>query len=592
VLVTAGLLWLAAAPAALARPVAEVVGIDDDALRQRVEAVIPQEADPPRNRFEAERRAERAAERILAVLRSEGHYAATVLTETQPEDAASEDDAAAPTAVARVHVDPGPRFTIAAPDIVWDGPVPPDVEARAGAALGLAPGSEGRAVHIVAAEGRALGEVRAAGHADAALLPRTVVVDHAARTVTPTFRMAAGPAARLGPVIMQTAGRTRPDYVRSLAEWRQGDPFEPEKLARLEDNLLETGVYDAVTVTLAPLDAQGLRPVMVTLTPRGTRDLEAELAYSTTDGFGARATLTRYDRFGRADTQTLGVTLSQRDREIDAQITLPHWRRPGRTLTVGADLFQRETDAFDTLGGTLTAGFQRRENARNFYTLGVEAGFARTAEPSLVTPGLQVERDDALLAANAGVVLDRSDRAFDPRQGWRVDAALSPTVISGERTTAWAGLRGQATGYWPATDRTVLAGRLRAASLLGADIEAIPSSRRLFAGGGGSVRGFGFQEVGPRLPDGRPAGGQHLAEASVEVRQGITDTIGVVAFVDAGWVGNDAALARGDTGVGAGLGVRYDLGFAPIRFDIAVPISGNPGGGTPVQVYLSVGQAF
>ncbi len=40
-----------------------------------------------------------------------------------------------------------------------------------------------------------------------------------------------------------------------------------------------------------------------------------------------------------------------------------------------------------------------------------------------------------------------------------------------------------------------------------------------------------------------------------------------------------------------GLGVRYYPGFGPIRFDIATPIDRRDGE-DPVQVYISIGQAF
>jgi translocation and assembly module TamA len=64
-----------------------------------------------------------------------------------------------------------------------------------------------------------------------------------------------------------------------------------------------------------------------------------------------------------------------------------------------------------------------------------------------------------------------------------------------------------------------------------------------------------------------------------------------VGFVDAGSVGDRSILDFQELGVGAGLGVRYNLGFGPIRVDLATPIAGRHGG-APIQVYVSIGQAF
>jgi translocation and assembly module TamA len=39
------------------------------------------------------------------------------------------------------------------------------------------------------------------------------------------------------------------------------------------------------------------------------------------------------------------------------------------------------------------------------------------------------------------------------------------------------------------------------------------------------------------------------------------------------------------------VGIRYNLGFAPIRIDIATPVL-RKRGEAPIQVYLSIGQSF
>ncbi|MEW6019801.1 MAG: BamA/TamA family outer membrane protein, partial [Pseudomonadota bacterium] len=138
---------------------------------------------------------------------------------------------------------------------------------------------------------------------------------------------------------------------------------------------------------------------------------------------------------------------------------------------------------------------------------------------------------------------------------------------------------------------TVIAGRLKVGSLVGGALPEVPASRRFYAGGGGSVRGYAYQAVGPRLADGTPAGGLSLLETSLEVRRKLTDRWGVVAFIDAGSVGQDVTPSGDNLSVGVGIGVRYDLGFGPIRADIAVPLDADKRDGA-FQVYISIGQSF
>jgi translocation and assembly module TamA len=570
---------------AMAEPMATITGISDPVLRGQIEALVAQVDGPPQSRFEAVRRSERVAEAATALLRSEGYYAAVVEL-----DVAETEDGSIPAA--KVSIEPGQRFVLGAPRIEWQGSAPdPLVDASTQSGMAIKAGDPGRAADILAAEAGILASLRRAGFADAEAAERLVIVDHAQGVITPTYRIAAGEPVLLGDLALKTTGNTSSVWLANVAPWSSGEPYSPGDVALLEERLLETGAFEAVDVSLGTIGPNGRRQVNVTLAPRPELEVEGELSYATSDGFGVRASGSRYDTLGRGDTQRLGFRLAQREQEIAGELVLPHFRSAGRTLTFGSNIYNRETDAFETRGGGLRATFVRKLRRADFYTWGAEAGFARTEEPSISVAGQTVRREDLTLSGTLGLILDRSDRPFDARRGWRIDTAAEPTLLAGEATTAYAGLRAQVVGYLPAGERTVFAGRLKGAALLGADLADIPSTRRLFAGGGGSVRGFAFQDVGPRLPNGTPAGGSRLIEASVEVRQRLTERVGVVAFVDAGSVGSDARLLGDEGRLGAGFGVRYDFGFAPLRVDVALPLDRQPSDGG-VQVYLSIGQSF
>ena len=82
-----------------------------------------------------------------------------------------------------------------------------------------------------------------------------------------------------------------------------------------------------------------------------------------------------------------------------------------------------------------------------------------------------------------------------------------------------------------------------------------------------------------------------LLESSLEVRRDLTPTWGVVVFADAGAVGSSGPVDVQDLAFGAGIGVRYNLGFAPIRIDVATPVTRRRGQ-APFQIYVSIGQSF
>jgi translocation and assembly module TamA len=109
------------------------------------------------------------------------------------------------------------------------------------------------------------------------------------------------------------------------------------------------------------------------------------------------------------------------------------------------------------------------------------------------------------------------------------------------------------------------------------------------------VRGYRFQSIGPTFPDGYPAGGTTVEVGSLELRQRIGQSLGVVAFVDGGTVsgGPSDLSGNGVLRLGAGMGVRYYTSFGPLRFDIGVPL--DTGGDIKtdvVEAYIGIGQAF
>ena len=219
------------------------------------------------------------------------------------------------------------------------------------------------------------------------------------------------------------------------------------------------------------------------------------------------------------------------------------------------------------------------------FTVGGEAAAIRETDPL-------GERDLGLVNLLADLRLDYADDPLNPTRGWRSEARTEPSVAFGGSDTQFIRTTGQLRGYLPVGEgaRAVLAGRFRFGTISGAATDDVPLSRRFFAGGGGSVRGYDFQGIGPTL-NGEPVGGRSLVELSVEARVKVRDKWSVVGFVDAGDIGRADIPELNDLRAGAGLGLRYDTIAGPLRVDVAVPLDRQQGD-EPVHIYISLGQAF
>jgi translocation and assembly module TamA len=564
----------------------EVRGVDDKALRGEIQDALTAFPAAPSSRLEARRRATESADKIVAVLRSEGYYDATVTADIGDGD----------TPVAFVDVRPGPRSKLADPAIVWIGPPPAaDVAAAASKVMALKVGDPGRAEAVIAAEGRIVAALREHGHADAVAQPREVIVDHATLTVQPTYHIAAGPVVRLDGVELNGTSRTRADWVRALAPWKAGQTYRPEDVAELERRLTESGVFESVGVALAPASEAvgGPRPVIVSLTDRPKAALELGGSYSTSEGAGVDSRWIVYNHLNRADTITTSLLVAQIESKLETALALPDWDKPGQTLKLAAAIYNDDTPAYNSTGAVISADVTQRFGKLSFWTYGVSLDGSDTVEKETANY-VHSDRIRALVtgALLGSFFLDRSNDPLDPTSGWRWQARIEPTYALGDGSIGYVKASSQVSGYLPVGDvGTVIAARLNLGSIVGGNIPLVPAPARFYAGGGGSVRGYAYQAVGPRYGDNTPEGGLSLFESSLELRQRVTSQWGVVAFIDSGDVGSRVNPDLSHLQFGAGLGVRYNLGFGPIRLDLATPLNPREGDAA-LQLYLSIGQSF
>jgi translocation and assembly module TamA len=585
-------------PALAARaeePKASVQGVADEDLRDLIQTAIGTTERPAASRFEARRRGREAAESATAALRSEGFYASEVASDLGERDEDS-DSEAAPRAV--VTVTPGPQFRIKRPSIDWENvPPAPEVQSAGTLAMALRRGAPGRAQDVLAAEGRILSAIQQRGHADALALPREVIVDHADNSVMPTFKIDAGPLVKLDGLVLDYRGRTDRDWIQKLVPWKSGAVYAPDDMGELERRLRETGAFDTVSVSLQPAEqvtAEGLRPVLLTLKDRPRRSLEVGAGYSTSEGAGLDITTTRYNGWKRADTRIIALRLAELQQRLDYRVALPHWRAPRQTLTMTASVYNEVTDAYDQTGASLTADVTRRTGINAYLTYGASVDGGRVAEiltiGNVVIRG--VDRDLYNLSLLGAFALDRSSDPLDPKSGWRFEARAEPIMTFGDAELTYLKVTGQGSVYLPLDkdEKFVIASRVKAGMIVGADSVDVPAARRFYSGGGGSVRGYGYQAIGPRISS-TPLGGISLAEASVEFRYQVTERWGAVAFIDGGAVGTEKFPGGDDFSAGIGFGVRYNLGFGPIRADIAFPLDPRDDDAA-FQIYISIGQAF
>jgi translocation and assembly module TamA len=333
-----------------------------------------------------------------------------------------------------------------------------------------------------------------------------------------------------------------------------------------------------------------LRDVIVDIEPARRNAYELGVSYSTTEGAGLQAEWTRRNLTGRADSLATAVTLAELQQSIGVELTRPHAAGLGHAAAFGATVERETLDAYTREGVAIYAGVDASSRLRTATSYGVRLAADSYSD---VTGSV---RDAIVLSGFAAVRRDTTAFTLDPLDGAITELRIEPSVSGGDETLAFVRASAEARLYesFSNNDRLTLAARVHAGWLepIAGSADDAPPDRRFYAGGGGSVRGYDYNSIYPSERDtlGLTPGGQGLLEGSLEARWRFDDRWGAAAFVDGGTAFDDWRDA-GDLSFGVGVGIRYDLGFAPLRFDIAFPLDEDERD-ADYALYISIGQAF
>ena len=507
----------------------------------------------------------------------------------------------------------GPLFRIKAVSLVVKGGAAGDpVFADAGKATGLGPGEPATSALIRAGQAKVVDALRSRSYPLARIVAVRPMVDHAALTMEIEIEIDSGRKAGFGEITVTSPQTINPSIVRSYIYLEDGQPYTPKDVADTRKSIAKIPAVGSVRIReAASLDANNNLPLSVDVTERPRHLLGAAARYSTIDGPALKTYWEDRNLFGgaerlRLDAETFlapridGSSLKGFDdlrrSDIGARFSFafekPALAGTRNDLVIGGSAV-RERIGDNRVGGYTARYFDGTVGIRHRFsdTVSVQAGIeGETGQTSDVLGQVNY----TLLGVPLSAKYDSTDNLLDPTQGVRIAASLTPYAALSGRSDGFVQSKLAASTYYAVDEdaRYVLAARLGLGSITGSDLADIPSTHRFYAGGSGSVRGYAYRTLSPLSPGGQLIGGRSLIDGSLEARIKVTETIGVVPFIDAGSAFRSTFPDFDQTvALGAGIGFRYYTPIGPIRLDVATPL--NPRrGDKPIVVYISVGQAF
>ncbi len=511
-------------------------------------------------------------------LRAQGYYQARVSHERRGTDTAPR---------IRYRVWSGPRFRLNPPTVHWPEdipghhPTPPR------------PGTHATLGAVAAMRGALLRDLQQNGYPRPKITNQTLRVDHATQRMDVHFEPDPGASATLGTVTPRGLNQLRPSYIRKALPWTPGEPYDIRKIERFERRLAASSLFSSIDIRRWESGDPDAVPdpdrwdLEVSLRERKARTIQLGVGYRTDTGGETVAQWQHRNAFGGGERVTVRGKVAEEANEAEMRLAVPYFRRSDQEW--GGILRYRDErpDAYDIRGVEAETWIQR-ELHRTFW---LRPGVALRAFSES-----QSQRKDSYLLLSLPLHLhwDLTNDRLDATRGIRLHAQTEPfDDMKDPDLFFWKHMIG-VSGFIPLHRNRSSLIALRAAfgGIDGAALERIPADVRFYAGGGQSVRGYAHQALSPREDD-DILGGRSLVETSLELRQRLGRSFGLVGFLDGGGAFKDEHPPLDDTlrwGVGAG--VRYFTPVGPLRVDIGLPLNPRDGIDDDWQFYISIGQAF
>jgi translocation and assembly module TamA len=465
----------------------------------------------------------------------------------------------------RIEVEPGDPVRVRALSVIVDGPGG-DEELVAARLQRFTP-AEGEVLdHRVYEAGKASVEraLQRLGYFDAELIEHAVEVKRSDASATVRLRWQSGVRYGFGAVSF-SGGQFPEPFLARYVPWREGDPYDQAEIENLQQRLAAAGYFGSLEIEpMLEARSDARVPVHIALTPATRSVWNLGGYYETTYGEGLRVGLDRRWVNDRGHSVRGEVEIAKSLTAATAEYRIPRASQHTAQWLIGASAREEDTASVDARSRLLRVGLLGGWSAwtgvasvnalRGSFIVGQRR--SRTREQTTVIFG----------EAGFGRVFAR-DR-IRPRRGGSVRVTARAASESLGSDVDLLQVRGEARYVFPAGEGARLISRLELGWTSTDDFDALPPELRFFAGGTGSVRGYGWQDLGPRDAAGKTVGGERVATASFEYERSFRPDWSWAAFVDGGNV-YEGSGREVDFALGLGIGLRWSSPIGPIRLDLA-----------------------
>lgn len=404
-----------------------------------------------------------------------------------------------------------------------------------------------------------------------------------------------GPFTRFGKIqVMGNKNISLSNIMREVT-FAEGETFSMSKVFQTQSRINGLGFFRSVVVS--PVDLQeGSGPVdiHILVQERKPRTIEVGVGYGTEDQLRLRVSGIYRNIFGGSRELRLSIGLSALSEEEALTFSQPYFPDPSSTSRW--TLFRR-LDEFPSFNVTNISSEFRIDRGISSALSATVAYRLESSSIGGLSEAAQKDQEKVYFLSyfQTGLKWNTTDSPLDPTRGELASFFVEPSLKVLGSEVSYVKATAEYKRYYHLLARPVLAGRILMGTIqpFGLNQRRVPIMKRFFSGGTLSVRGYDYQQLGPRSENQEPIGGNSLIEGNVELRFPLIGKLWGVTFLDFGNVFlSSMEFDFGSLSYSVGAGIRYKTIIGPLRLDFGYILNPQKEITTPYRFHLSIGQAF
>jgi len=487
-----------------------------------------------------------------------------------------------------VEINPGPQYLIEQYKIDFQTPDPEKTPVLRLCELGIDIGDVADTKRILDSELCALHILSEKGYPLATIVNRDIIANGRTKRVQVILTIDTGPISYFGTTAIEGNCSVRDELIQQQIKWCPGDLYDSCLVEESQASLMDTGLFSSVYITHPKaLDAEGYMPMKVEVAETKHKSVSLGASYQTTYGPGATFGWENRNVGGLGRRFTLQADIAQKVHSGIATYQIPNFFKVGQNYIIQAQASYESIKPYRMQSYTFLNRFDRMLGPYFYFSIGPKIEYLMVSN--------SVDNGNFLLIEGPIYIRWTNVRDFlNPVSGIRFDYRGIPAVNIKDISEFYYSQTFMLSSYlslWK--ERLILAQKITLGTIVSNGIGAIPVPKRFFGGSEDNLRGYKYYTVSPLDDDDKPIGGRSAIFYSLEPRIRLTESFGLVPFLDMGNVYlNQFPTFKGKWRKSTGIGLRYYSFVGPLRLDFAFPLNRREGIDPHWWVFVSLGQTF